>query len=456
MNIAPQYIHQHVLDLLCRPPTERPPIYGMVIQEDQPNPTQRVTYLADNRTFTPLQMDLQHHTIQYGSWSTFSWLRRNLPVMCDFDGHIDYILDPADYTRHWGTTTPSDIANPTYPGQAMAVIPKLYSVSYHLGSERYFFLCEEPVSPLFQAIGFQVDGIERDYMLIPMFYGSVDEQGRIRSLAGQWSAGTISGTAAQNRYGIDMDVRAQAEVIASSSPYGLFFGGPLVNVLTDLAILLSHSTDSQTAYGRGVSQIATTDADCSGHWGTCPNPLLHHQFYGGCDGRTFTNLFHSTVLGSYMLWQRDPYLLCDHGHLKVTVDYRLDLTGKSQIETGTILNSSGAFSKTYDVDQFGSIPISESVSTYETGYCDQIYSSGTVMSFCSRFGCCRSGTRAGLHAKSMNHAAYNRGWNRDGLPLEQATKIDQSFSWWWNFGCSLMLPAPVVPCPIRIEGGHYL
>ena len=35
------------------------------------------------------------------------------------------------------------------------------------------------------AVGFNVLGKERDYMLIPMFYGSIDSNGKMRSIAGQ-------------------------------------------------------------------------------------------------------------------------------------------------------------------------------------------------------------------------------------------------------------------------------
>lgn len=431
-------LHQMICALGERPHSA--PLYGMVIHEACLDPRQRVEYLADNRDFLPLTMDLQQHKCHLGSWSAWSWLRRNRPVMCHWDGTVAYAINPTDYRLQADNNLPSHIDDPAYPGQAMAEIPLLYSLSYRLGSDRYVFFSEQRLHPAFHAVGFLVLGKLRQSMLIPMFYGSLDPCGRMRSLAGQWSAGTTSGTARQNQFAQDMDVYAQADAIRCASPQSLFFGGALVNVLVDLAVLLARSTDSQGSYGTGVCCGATNDEDISGHWGTLPNPILSQQFYGGNDGRTFTNLFHSTVLGSNMLWQRDPYLLSLHGRLCISEDYHLDLTGLTYQDTGIVLDASGAFASTAVIPTFGAVPTSQLAGTTQSGYCGQIYASSQVEAACARFGCCRSGNGAGFFAKSMNHSMKNGGRNRDGLPVTQSRKIDPTFSWWWNFGCSLMLP----------------
>ena len=37
---------------------------------------------------------------------------------------------------------------------------------------------------------------------------------------------------------------------------------------------------------------------------------LTATIYGSDDNKSFNKIFHSAVLGSYMLWQRDPYKMC--------------------------------------------------------------------------------------------------------------------------------------------------
>ena len=191
----------------------------------------------------------------------------------------------------------------------MAVAKLIYTCTYCIGHDRYVYFCDRKISDDFEPIGFNVRGTIREYMLIPMFYGYKDARGRLRSIAGQYSAGTITGHHTQNRDGIDMDTQAQYLAVLRASAGSLFFGGSLVNVLTDIAVMLSKSTDTQASYGTGMSKSYTADSDHSGHWGTIPEPVLSAQFYGGADEKTYSTIFHSTVLGTYMLWQRDPYTI---------------------------------------------------------------------------------------------------------------------------------------------------
>lgn len=441
---SPQQLHQHITALLSSACRTDHPIYGMAIDESPSCVNaDRVSYLGKNHSFQPLRPGLCGRDTDYGDWASFPWLLNNRPVICRWDGEIDYELDPDDYTKRIDGRTPSDVSNLLYEGNAMAVVPLLYTCSYRLGQTRYVYFCDAPVSDAFTPLGFRVHGIVRQYMLIPMFYGSLDQLGRIRSLAGQWSAGTITGHQSQQRDGWNMDTLMQLRAIYAASPQGLFFGGALVNVLTDLAVMLTKSTDSQQAFGSGMSSCFTSDDDYEGHWGTLPNPLLNRQFCGGTDGRSFSNIFHSCVLGSNMLWQRDPYTLLVHGQLKVSPDYVFDLTGESYTDTGCKFSHGGFFASTQVIPQYGFVPAFGPTGDETTGYCDHIYANLAVLSVSSRFGCCRSGLRAGLFARSMNHAALNRpAVLENGESLLQASELDESFSWWWNFGCSLMLPGP--------------
>ena len=225
------------------------PIYGMVIHEASDlNPSTRVEYLGANKDFTPMSMNMSTHAMNYGSWADWDWLKANVPVMCNWDGGIDYFLDPDDYTKKADGTN-SDAANIDYAGDAMAIVKKIYKKEYKVGNDRYVYFCERKVDDDFHAVGFNVLGKERDYMLIPMFYGSIDSNGKMRSIAGQWSCLTASGSAADNATGKAIGTAEQYTAIQAASSKALFFGGALTNTLADICILLSKSTDSQTAFG---------------------------------------------------------------------------------------------------------------------------------------------------------------------------------------------------------------
>ena len=125
------------------------PVYGMVIHEASDlNPASRVEYLGKNADYTPLKVDLTRHCVDYGAWRDWPWLKANTPVMCDWDGHIDYYLDPTDYTKKAGSNEPSDVANLEYEGNAMAVAKLIYTCTYRIGHDRYVYFCDQQISCL--------------------------------------------------------------------------------------------------------------------------------------------------------------------------------------------------------------------------------------------------------------------------------------------------------------------
>lgn len=277
-------------------PTDAP-IYGMVIHEASDlNPATRVEYLGANKDFKPMSMNMATHAMDYGSWANWSWLKANVPVMCGWDGEIKYYLNPDDYTKK-ADGTASDVSNANFAGNAMAVIKKIYKKEYKVGSDRYVYFCERQVDPDFQPVGFNVKGKVRDYMLIPMFYGSIDGNGRMRSIAGQWSCLTASGSSSDNSSGTAIGTTEQNTAILKTSANGLFFGGPLTNTLADICVMLTRSTDSQSSFGSGMCSSYVEDK--AQHYGTQINKVVGGgQFYGSDDNKSFNKIFHSAVLGS--------------------------------------------------------------------------------------------------------------------------------------------------------------
>ena len=302
----------------------------------------------------------------------------------------------------------------------MAVIKKIYKKEYKVANARYVFFCERKIDDDFRAVGFDVLGKERDYMLIPMFYGSIDANGRMRSIAGQWSCLSASGSAADNENGTAIGTTEQYNAIKAASENALFFGGALVNTLADICILLSKSTNSQTAFGSGMCAAYVEDKEQ--HYGTQINTVVGGgQFYGSNDNKSFNKIFHSCVLGSYMLWQRDPYMLLINGRIKVSPDYTYDLTGETYLDTGVDLAVNGYYATTQVIKDFGAVPTDEITCSSATGYCDHTWVNAAITAVSLRFGDCNNGANDGLWARPLNSVA---------APA------------WWNSGASKLLPAP--------------
>ncbi len=396
------------------------PIYGMVIHEASDlNPKTRVEYLGANKDFTPMSMNMSTHAMNYGSWADWSWLKANVPVMASFDGGIDYYLNPDDYTKKMDGTE-SDVANVDYKGDAMAVIRKIYKKEYKIGQDRYVYFCERKVDDDFRAVGFNVLGKERDYMLIPMFYGFFDSAGKLRSLSGQWSCLSASGNTDDNAGGKNIDTAAQNTALKAASANTLFFGGALTNTLADICTMLTKSTNSMESFGYGMCNTYVNDK--SKYYGTQINAVIGGgQFYGSDDQKSFNKIFHSCVLGSHMLWQRDPYMVMVNGRIRVSPDYSYDLTGASYVDTGVDLAATGEYATTQVIKDFGMVPTDEVTGSTATGYCDRTWVDASITAASLRFGSCREGLCDGLFARAL------------ASPTSRAL---------WDCGVSKLLPAP--------------
>ena len=162
--------------------------------------------------------------------------------------------------------------------------------------------------------------------------------------------------------------------------------------------------------------------DKAQHYGTQINTVVGGgQFYGSSDQKSFNKIFHSCVMGSYMLWQRDPYMLLKNGRILVSPDYTYDLTGATYLDTGVDLAANGYYATTRVIEDFGSVPTDELVCSSATGYCDHTWVNATILAVSLRFGSCNHGLPDGLFARPLSIVAANA---------------------WWGCAASKLLPAP--------------
>lgn len=385
------------------------PTMDFVIHEDIMDSYDRVEYLNDTVGKVPMKMNFTTHAMNSNnSFADWKYLKKIKPCMAYPNGKIAYYLDPDDYNKKEDGTQ-SDVANQYSILNAMVVIPKIYKKEWKDGNNRYVSFCEIKKDEDYHADGFDVLGKEREYMLIPMFYGALDNQGRMRSLSGMLSYNSASNKTTDQ----------QNEAIKAMSGTALFFGGGIINTINDLCILLTKSTNSQESFGYGMCNSYVNDP--SQNYGTKVNAVVNGgMFYGSNDKKSFNKIFHSCVLGSMMLWQRDPYQIGVNGLQKVSPDYKYDLTGDSYVNTGVTMTTNGYYATTKYIEGFGDIATQDITCSDSTGYCDHTWVNNTITAVSIRFGGCVNGLGVGLWARDLGNLASDS---------------------WWSVGASLMIPS---------------
>ena len=381
-------------------------VYGFIEHMNVLSPTERIEYIGANAGYTPLTVNKTTGEANYGSWANFPVLVGNKPWMVRSDGTPDYRLDETDYTKREDGTA-SDVANTAYDGGAFAWIPKIYKQEYMLGNDRVVKFSMSKRDG-FEAVGFiDTDNKELEGVWIPMFYGSIVEE-KMKSISG-----------VQPCY--NNATAAEKTAIDAFGARAKFFGGPIVQTLTDLLIMFGKSTNSQTVYGNG--NMSGYDTSLAPTNGVKQNAVVGGgQFYGTSDGKSLNKILHSIVLGTWQQWMRDPYTLLVNGRYKVSKNYAYDLTGATYHDTGISLpkilkedgsQNTGIFypHKYQTVPGFGAVPVHPCKGSTSTGGCDGLWQNCDITAVALRFGLCGHGPNDGLRCLLVDAAASAAGWN---------------------------------------------
>jgi len=372
--------------------------YGFIEHCAIKNPAQRIEYIGLNKNYTPLTVDKAAHTFSLGSWATFPVLTENKPYMVKSNGAEDYQLSETDYTKKADGVTTSDVADDTYDGGAFSKLIRIYRKQEWVGHDRIVLFSFE------EKEGFTADGFgDAPHRWIPMFYGSIDGNGKAHSTA-------------NTHLSKNKTTAEQYTAIQSFNANAKFFGGPIVEVIIDLLMMFAKTSDMQGAYGDG--NMSGYDASDTTDYGMKTNNVVGGgQFYGSSDGTSLNKILHSVVLGSYSQWMRDPYEVVVNGKVKVSKDYTYDPTGATYEDTGIMVPNIGNWTYAldyYPVKGYGSIPIAPySGGSTAEGPCDGTYvaadqSTKTAVSL--RFGACFNGALDGVRARHWDDVATITYW----------------------------------------------
>ena len=401
INIA----DKETLDKVYNIVKESKQVFGFIERGDTLAPQQRIEYIGVNANYTPFSLNTSTGAMNLGSWADFEWLLGVLPAMVKFDGTLDYWLNPDDYNYKEDGTTASDVANEDYAGNAMVWIPKIYKYEKRIGADRIVKFSMSKINDDFEAVGFmESETKELSGIWIPMFYGSIDSNGKMRSIAGPYGVSNKNTT-------------QEYEAITAVGTRARFFGGAIAQTLVDLMIMFAKNTNLQACYGMGNSS-GYNSSDTT-NYGKLANAVVEGgAFYGTATAKAINKVFHSMVLITQNQWQRDPYVIINAGKLLVSPYYKYSLTGEGYQEAG-FLADVGAGNWYYPnrrniIPHFGDFPdITVCKGSTSTGVCDGVYCPEKWSTFVCvpfRFATCSNGTAGGPRCLALYASAGLASW----------------------------------------------
>ena len=372
----------------------RTDFYGMIIHQAIANPNERIEYIGINTNYRKMTPDFASGKVDYGDWIGMPTIVRNKPAMIKTDGTLDYYLDETDYTKK-ADGTASDVSNLAYDGNAFAWFPAMWMKIIENGSDlEVRFAYEQLDSDYYEVCPTGSEGV-----WLPMFYGSPDSSGKMRSIANTSVLGGVTNNTTTD---------VQNTAIKRNGNDYYFLGGKLLDCITLLQMMWFKTTNSDNICRGNQDGYDSTAAN----YGTKDNAIVGGgQFYLKNDGTSANKALHCLPLATYDVWLRNPYIICDNGTYKVSKDYTFDSTGATYTNTRKTSPSDNGYQKelTY-VDGFGLVPKSVGAST-STYYSDYYYINSSIVAVARSFGYCVSGRVAGFRALNCNFAAGGSDWN---------------------------------------------
>lgn len=226
--------------------TEWTYLYGYDLDTTDPDPSTRVSYPDDvfNRVFNPAHMDYNTGVFDYGHWPSApgeKFMPR--PCMLNFDGTVAYYLKPNDYSKKEDGTA---ISSGDY--NAMMEWPKIYTKRWEENGVYHFRCSDVKIDDDWDCwCNYDGKNNEIDHFYTAIYIGcDPSNYGRLRSLSGQPA-----------RTDIDYKSyiqRASSNWVVEGTPNNDWCIDVLADrlLIQDLLVMISKTTDSQTAFGLGV------------------------------------------------------------------------------------------------------------------------------------------------------------------------------------------------------------
>lgn len=381
-------------------------VYGFHINGNESDPFESVTYIADSEGMTPVHMDFENNTFDYGTWEDAFFMPK--PCMVKYDGTLDYYLDPNDYTKKIDGTT-SDIDNINYEGNAMIEWGGGGKIWYKIvpdnddNSSATIFISNAQMDSDYVDWSFHnYKGENIDKFYTPIYNGSTDGT-RLRSISGQVC---IQNKTTQQE--IDL---AKANNVDGNSVWNteILSDIQLVNLLL---VLIGKSLDTQSVFGKG-NDIGHVD-DPSQNYGMLNSGTMDTKgmFWGSNDGTSGVKVFGMENWWGNQ-WRMYAGDINDNGVHKVKYTYGTEdgstevgfnTTGQGYKVTNEALPSAdGANGDCIQKMKFvenGMSPLTAS-GTSSTYYCDGLWTNNAQVNYAIR-GSCANGEVCGAFSLSLS------------------------------------------------------
>lgn len=323
-------------------------LYGYKRTKTDSNPATRLvaTDMAVGMGKTSLNTDTG--ALDLKEWVNAWFVKENKPVMMKYDGTIDYELNPDDYTKKKDGKA-SDVANSSYEGNAMALIPTCWVKRWQDDTCEYFQVCNIQLTEDFKAYAHQrEDGSIMEWFARSIYDGA-NVSSKIRSISGLTPCNTVAGNT-QLAYAQANGALWECDTWSR------------VALIWDLLRLMSLNDDVQTAYGygyyTGMSQASHLKKSGTGNtkgqfYGKHANDVVkvfHIENFWGNIWKLMQGLIYNTT-GKYAVKMHRPYSTTGSGYDAMTFG---------------ISGTNGGYQSAHNMGKYGLLPttVSGSDSTY--------------------------------------------------------------------------------------------
>jgi archaellum component FlaF (FlaF/FlaG flagellin family) len=351
-------------------------LFGYDLVNATANPSTRVTYPSDvdNAAYTPAGMDYTADEFNYGSWgydAGETFMPR--PCMLKYDGTVDHYLNPNDYTKKVDGSA-SSAADASFGGNAMMEWSKIYTKRWEENGVYHFRCSDEPHGDGWDCwCNYDINNkvIDHFYTAIYLVGGT---NGKVRSISSINS--DFPASPSSNNYSANVQC-AQAN---GSDWYIEVLADRLL--IQDLLVMMARSTDSQTAYGKGASQIKSGGTmDTKGmFWGD--------QNWSGVKVFGMEHLWGALwrYTAGWMLANKVQKVKLTRGTHDGSTATDYNTTGSGYISVSDANLSSTGHISAMKTESYGRLPktLSGSSSTYEIDYVQvgSSASNSTYMAYC--------------------------------------------------------------------------
>ena len=372
--------------------------YGFDWNMNDSNPATCISYPedVDNHLFAPAKMAFGG-SFNYGGWAMKPGEKfMPKPCLLNYDGHVEYYLNPNDYTQK-EDGQPSQNTSQNVPGNFMMEWGKIFVKRWQTGNV-YHFRCSDMAFDSDYKCWSNYDKANNEipHFYTPIYNGS-DVSGKMRSLGGKAPYNSQAANieiAASGKNGADWYI----EVFADRK------------LLEDLCILISKSTDSQTAFGTGRCSASNAI-----NTGTMDKKGLCWGSNNQTDGVKVFGM--ENPWGN--LWRRTAGWIVVNGQQKIKMtrgtkdgsavnDYNLTGEGYISIPGVTPKGTNGGFISKCKVTEYGLIPYDASGSS-STYLCDGLWYNNSGTTFAIVGGCWSDGSLVGVSSSVLRDAPSNAG-----------------------------------------------